>query len=221
MFPRVMLALFAGVCAIVTATQTIGQSPAEMVQVAPGITVPSKGSVWAMDSGRSGSAVQLYRSPVKVNHHVGKNLAGQLGASILYRPSMSIELHGAHAETRLAMQKPVFYVRQAETFEGEGDLRPGTANDTLSSELVLVRLNSFKDKRVEESMSRNGFGASAKRKVNELSITREKLDSGWLKLSPVAPLEPGEYAIVNLPDSARFFSEYAYDFGVDPALIAP
>jgi hypothetical protein len=49
----------------------------------------------------------------------------------------------------------------------------------------------------------------------------QQLDSGWLELSPVAPLERGEYAIVSLPGSARFFSEYAYDFGVDPALTAP
>lgn len=93
---------------MVTATHMIGQSSADMVQVAPGITLPSKGSVWAMDSSRSGFPVQLFRSPVKVNRHVGKNLAGQLGGSFLYRPSMSIEVHGAHAETRLAMQKPVF-----------------------------------------------------------------------------------------------------------------
>jgi hypothetical protein len=43
-------------------------------------------------------------------------------------------------------------------------------------------------------MSTNGFGTGAKRKLNQLSITHDKLDSGWLKLSPVAPLEPGEYA---------------------------
>ncbi|HET6219516.1 MAG TPA: hypothetical protein VFE27_21005 [Acidobacteriaceae bacterium] len=199
----------------------IGQSPSDMVQVAPGIMLPSKGSVWATDSSRTVSPVQLYRSPVTVNRHLGKNLAGQLGGSFLYRPSMTIELHAAHAETRLTMQNPVFYVRQAETFEGEGDLRPGTANDTLTSELVIVRLNSSKDKRVEESKSTNGFGTGAKRKLNEVSITREKLDSGWLKLSPVSPLEPGEYAIVSLPNSAAFFSEYLYDFGVDAAQTKP
>jgi hypothetical protein len=222
MFPRAMRALFAGICVIITATLLAGQSPPDTVQVAPGITVPSKGSVWAIDSSRTVSSVQLYRSPVKVNQHWGKNLAGELGASVLYRPSRSIELHGAHAETRLTMHNPVFYVRQAATFEGEGDLRPGTAHDdTIASELVLVRLNSSKDKRVEESMSTNGFNRDAKRKLNEISITRDKLDSGWLKLSPVAPLEPGEYAIVSLPSSAAFFSEYAYDFGVDPARTAP
>jgi hypothetical protein len=221
MFPRAMLALFVGTCAIITVTQMIGQSPPGMVQVAPGIAVPSKGSVWAIDSSQTGSPVQLYRTPVKVNRHLGKNLAGQLGGSFLYRPSMSMELHGAHADTRLTMQNPVFYVRQAETLEGEGDLRPGTANDTLTSELVLVRLNSSKDKRVEESMSTNGFGTGAKRKLNQVSITRDKLDSGWLKLSPVAPIEPGEYAIVTLPGSAAFFNEYVYYFGVDPAQTTP
>ena len=199
----------------------IGQSPPDTVQVTPGISLPSKGSVWAIDSSRTVSQVQLYRSPVKVNRHLRKNIAGELGASVLYRPSMSIELHGAHAETRLTMQNPVFFVRQAQTFEGEGDLRPGTANDTITSELVLVRLNSSKDKRVEASMSTNGFGTGAKRKLNQVSITRDKLDSGWLKLSPVAPLEPGEYAIVSLPGSAAFFNEYVYDFGVDPAQTSP
>lgn len=222
MFPHAMRTFFAGVCAIVTVTQLVGQSPPDTVQVAPGIAVPSKGSVWAIDSSRTVSPVQLYRSPVKVNQHWGKNLAGELGGSVFYRPSRSIELHGSHAETRLTMHNPVFYVRQAATFEGEGDLRPGTAHDdSLTSELVLVRLNSSKDKRVEESMSTNGFNRDAKRKLNEVSITRDKLDSGWLKLSPSAPLEPGEYAIVGLPSSAAFFSEYVYDFGVDPAPTAP
>jgi hypothetical protein len=222
MFPRAMSALFAVVCAIVTATQLAGQSPPDVVQVAPGITVPSKGSVWAIDSNRTASPVQLYRSPVKVNQHWGKNLAGELGGSVLYRPYKSIELHGAHAETRLTMHNPVFYVRQAATFEGDGDLRPGTAHDdTITSELVLVRLNSSKDKRVEQSMSTNGFNKDAKRKLNEISVTRDKLDSGWLKLSPIAPLDPGEYAIVSLPNSAAFFNEYVYDFGVDPAQATP
>jgi hypothetical protein len=69
-------------------------------------------------------------------------------------------------------------------------------------------------------MSTNGFGTGAKRKLSTLHHARQ-LDSGWLELSPVAPLEPGEYAIVSLPGSARFFSEHAYDFGVDPALTAP
>ena len=68
------------------------------------------------------------------------------------------------------MHNPVFYVRQAATFEGDGDLRPGTAHDdTITSELVLVRLNSSKDKRVEQSMSTNGFNRDAKRKLNEIS----------------------------------------------------
>ena len=70
-------------------------------------------------------------------------------------------------------------------------------------------------------MSTNGFNRDAKRKLNEISITRDKLDSGWLKLSPIAPLDPGEDAIVSLPNSAAFFNEYVYDFGVDPARTIP
>jgi hypothetical protein len=57
MFPYAMRALIAGVCAIVTVTQLVGQSPPDTVQVAPGITVPSKGSVWAIDS-----AIQEHRA---------------------------------------------------------------------------------------------------------------------------------------------------------------
>lgn len=193
----------------------IGQSPKEMVQIEPGVSVPSKGSVWAVGSSQPGFPVQLFRSPIKLDRHWVKNIAGASVGSFLYRPSMSIELHGAHAETRLAMQKPVFYVRQAATFEGEEDLRPGSANDSNGSDLELVRLKSSKEKRIEESFSTNGFGMDAKRKVNEISLAREKLDTGWLKLSPIEPLETGEYAIVPLPRSADRFSEYAYDFGID------
>jgi hypothetical protein len=215
MFRRAIIAVFIGASATVTATQMIGQSPKEMVQVAPGVSVPSKGSVWAVGSSGNGSPVQLYRSPIKVDRHWVKNIAGASVGSFLYRPSMSIEIHGAHAETRLTMQKPVFYVRQAATFEGEGDLRPGAANDSNGSDLELVRLKSSKEKRIEESFSTNGFGLDAKRKVNKITLARDNLDSGWLKLSPIEPLETGEYAIVALPRSADRFCEYAYDFGID------
>jgi hypothetical protein len=110
----------------------VGQSSPEMVQVAPGVSVTSKGSVWAVGSSLTGTPVQLYRSPTKVNQHWAKNIAGGPVGSFLYRPSISIELRGAHA----------------------------------------------KPQRIPRT---------------------------------------GEYAIVALPRSAAFFSEFAYDFGIDPA----
>jgi hypothetical protein len=221
MFRHTLTAL-TGVFAIVIATHMIGQTPSDSVQVTAGVYVPSKGSVWVVAaSNLTASPVQLYRSQVHVNRHVGRNVAGELGGSFLYRPSMSIELQGPHAEARLNIPDPVFYIRQAATFEGEGDLRPGTVNNNLSSDLTLVRLRSDKDKRVEESMSTNGFGTGAKRKLNQITVTRRNLDSGWLELKPSGPLEPGEYAIVALPRAAAFFSEYAYDFGIDPAKATP
>ena len=218
MLRQAILAAFIAAFVSAAGTQLIGQSPPDMVQLAPGVSVPSKSSGWAVSASPTCAPVQLYRSPIKVNRHWAKNLAAGSSAPgfFIYRPTMTIEFDGARAKTRLMMQAPVFYVRQADTLEGEGDLRPRTTNDSVVSELQLVRLKSSKEKRVEESISTNGFGRNAKRRLNQLSITRDKLNNGWLRLSPVEPLEPGEYAIVALPRSAALFSEYAYDFGIDP-----
>ncbi len=199
-----------------------GPPPSAMVQVAPGVSLPASGSVWVVDDADlTAPPIQLYRVPVIVDRHLGKNTAGALAGSFFYRPSMSIEIQGANAVTRLREQKPVFYVRQAASSEGVDDVRPGTTNDNLLSDLTLVRLKSLKEKRIEEYISTNAFGTGAKRKLNQVALMRKTLDGGWITLTPAASLEPGEYVLVPVPRTAAYFNEYAYDFGIDAAKVAP
>jgi hypothetical protein len=221
MFRWILLLALAGVAGLPWAAGQAAPAdqPAGSVQVAPGLYLPARGTVWVFDSAAPGAApIELYRTPGDLNHHYARNLAGGLAGSFLYRPSVSLELPGAHSQTRLTQPSPVFYIRQAGALDGEEDLRPGTepSGDAVES-LTLVRLKSEKNKRVEASVSTNGFGGGAKRKMTEVMLIRDNLKNGWLKLTPAEPLQPGEYALVTLPHAAGFLSQFAYDFGVDAA----
>jgi hypothetical protein len=185
-----------------------------MLIVAPGVSLPSKGSMWAVDGADPSIApVQLYRTSVKVNCHTAKNFVGGFAASYLYRPSISIEIPGAHSQTRLEGQRLVFYLRSEEVSE---DFRPGTDISSLVTDFILVHLKIHKKTRVEESMSRNEFGHQVKRTVDEVKVTNDKLDSGWLRLTTSEPLEAGEYAFISFPRDKGRLNSYAYDFGIDP-----
>jgi hypothetical protein len=215
----VLLSALVGVSAVpwAAAQASPAEPPAGSVQVEPGLYLPARGTVWVFDSASPGAApIRLYRTPGDLNHHYAKNLAGGLAGSFLYRPSVSVELAGAHAQTRLTQPNPVFYIREAGALDGEEDMRPGTEPTGNAVEsLTLVRLKSEKHKRVEVSVSTNGFGGGAKRKMTQVMLIRDDLKNGWLKLTPAEPLEPGEYALVAVPHAAGFLSQFAYDFGVD------
>jgi hypothetical protein len=63
--------------------------------------------------------------------------------------------------------------------------------------------------------SQNIFGGSRAQSVDEVPCALEVVgDTNWLKITPNAPLVPGEFAIAFLPQDVNQYPSSVYDFSV-------
>lgn len=166
---------------------------------APAVELPATGSVFALQS-KAGAVVTLHASEIKSNSHA----AGNFARSMVYAgPHASVELAGPHAAVSLPVTT-VFYIRLS------------SENSDLQRErAMLVRLQEKPDSRQVLEFTRNIFGGGLKRRLDEVAI--EKLDvegQPVLRITPVKPLEPGEYAVAFMPKDPALFADVVYDFTV-------
>jgi hypothetical protein len=56
----------------------------------------------------------------------------------------------------------------------------------------------------------------SKQEQNLVQTTSLKLTGGWIKITPVNALEPGEYAVVEMLGKEGM-NTYVWDFGLNPA----
>jgi hypothetical protein len=186
---------------------------AQLVTVAPGLSIPSGNVPWALDryEGKL-QLVPIHHSTVEVNNHKGANVAGSLAGSFFYKPKMTTELPGLHARTILHEPKPVFYVHINEDPGGGWDEGPGN-----TPTWVVVRASLTKDHRVFAKIQFTQLTGNSKRAEGIVEGTTESLPGGWLKLTPKAALKPGEYAAMPIFKVQNTFSTVVYDFTLDPA----
>ena len=167
----------------------------------PTVELPALGTVFALQN-KSGvsEVISLHATEIKSNGHA----AGNFARSMVYAgPHSTVELDGLHAAVSLPATT-VIYIRL-----------PSEDPDLARERAMLVRLQEKTTTRQVLEFSRNVFGGSLKRKLDEVAI--EKLDVDGqpvLRIIPVKPLEPGEYGITFMPKDPALFSEIVYDFSV-------
>ncbi|MBS1814430.1 MAG: hypothetical protein JSS87_06110 [Acidobacteria bacterium] len=201
---RISLPAFCACAALALVTffspaQTAPSSP----EVAPGVSLPSGGLLYALDKNDDKpSLVALHATEILSNTHAGSNFA----RSMVYSgPHFTVEIANSTSERSIHTKMPVFYLRLS-----------GSDAETMRSRVALLRLwNGKKNTRVAAEFSRNIFGGSNKRVIDEVAIKKEDVgDSGWLKITPESPLEPREYAIAFVPKDKLLFADTLYDFTV-------
>ncbi len=181
-------------------------------EVAPGLTLPDAGHVWALDKfAGQPQLVQLKYTTVEVNNHAASNVVKSNLAPFVYKPKMTWELRGPSAVVRLHDATPAIF------FLSVYDSRDAADPAATWGNLAVVRLQVRDGKRVVGTTAFTQLTAKAKRTEEQIEAVTEKVgNSGWYKIFPKQPLSPGEYAFVRLPKQANLLGVSIFDFAIDP-----
>ncbi len=200
-------------------------------EIAPDLHLPEQDSVLALDTFHSvPELVPLAQSDGQLNRNTAHNvLLGMVNP--LSSPHTIITLKGMRAGVQVHVPDPVLYIRigddadtpasgsalTVDTHGAAGSATSASAGGAASSRYVIVRTDVRTDSRVLASFSLTSpqDGRSLPDEVTE--VRAESLPGGhWQKLTPVRPLDFGEFALMEILDAKRV-NLGVWDFGVHPA----
>jgi hypothetical protein len=186
--------------------------------VAPGLRLPDDGGIILLDNFQTQpQLVELQQSSGELNRNMKGNI---LRATInpIASAKQIIELPGLHARIQAHVTVPAIYVNleQQDQLDKATQIAEKSKEEQLPwDRFRIVRLQSSKDKRIVGDLKIAIYGkVSQEQKL--VPTTASKLTGGWLKLTPVSDLEPGEYAVVELLGKDGM-NLYVWDFGVNPS----
>ena len=195
-------------------------------EVAAGLRLPEEDSILALENFHGApELVPLEQQGGDLNKETAHDLL-KLAINPASSPHRITELRGSGADVQLHIAAPVFYVRVGSDDEGD----PGSGAITVdthgaggratpsggaeNSGYVIVRLNTLSDSRIVNSFHLSLLGVKPQPDVIEMKA--EDLPGGhWMKLTPVQPLDPGEYALVEVLSSHEL-NQDVWDFGIHP-----
>jgi hypothetical protein len=177
---------------------------ANTAEVAPGVNLPEQGGVWALDTfqGKPG-LTELTQSGGEVNKQTKKNiLRGVINP--LPSSNQTIELKTPKSKVQLHTLSPVIYMNVE-------DLPPAKGQPVERFRIVRLKVN--KNARVVSNIK---VGLTGVKQSEEFVPSRlEKASGDWLKVVITQPLQPGEYAVLEMLNESDVNS-FVWDFGIDP-----
>ena len=204
------------------------QEEALSPHVAPGLRLPPEGGVYALDTYLSEpELLPLDQNNGEVNRQVGRNVL-RSAVNPLSGSKRTIELAGPRAKTQVHAALPTIYIdlepidEQDENAAAEAETKKPKANKAGVDKPVELPWNRFQivrvqvkgDKRIVAAIKTAVLGKSHPEE-DAIPATAEQLGEGWVKLTPKAPLQPGEYALAEMLGK-QGMNSYVWDFGVHP-----
>jgi hypothetical protein len=141
-----------------------------------------------------------------------------LGTRFSYSSKQTIELEGAHATLQAHATLPSIYVNVVpQTSSSAGPERPEQPEQPEQpwDRFHIVHAQIKKDKRIVGVVRISPLGKSTQQQ-NLVPTTSDHLTGNWVKVTPTEPLEPGEYAVVELL-GRQGMNTFLWDFGVNPS----
>jgi hypothetical protein len=175
-------------------------------EVAPGVRLPDGGGVFLLETFKGQPQLnELVQTNGEINKQTGKNI---LRATInpIASAKQSIELKGVHARVQSHTGYPEIYI----------DIDSDTQSQRLdlADHFRIVRATEKKDYRLLGNLKVSMIG-NVTQEGTYMKVQAEKLSGDWVKLKPVTPLAPGEYAVVEML-TPKEMNLYVWDFGVNP-----
>jgi hypothetical protein len=211
------------------------QSP----HVAPGLRLPPEGGVYALDTYLSQPELLPFdQNSGEVNRQVGRNvlrsavnpISGSKRTIELAAPSAKVQVHASlptiyinlepvDEDAEAAIARSTAKQSDAANEKSEGKESKKSKSGQPSAELPwdrfqIVRVQAKGDKRIVGA-TRTGVTGKTTQQQDLVPVTAEQFGEGWVKLTPKAPLAPGEYALVEMLGK-QGMNSYVWDFGVHP-----
>ncbi|HEY5055724.1 MAG TPA: hypothetical protein VII58_06160 [Acidobacteriaceae bacterium] len=207
-------------------------------EVAPDLNLPEQDSVLALDYYQgTPELVPLVQSAGELNRETSHNVL-RLTLNPRAASHAIVELKGVESAVQMHVSQPEIYLRvgddsgvnrsgQVFTVDTHGagaEKRSAVTNETSSggseySGYVMVRADVRTDARVVASFNIGAVGNTRKPQQDVVETKQETLPGGhWMKITPVRPLDFGEYALMEIV-SDNAVNSAVWDFGVHP--IAP
>jgi hypothetical protein len=189
---------------------------AKSPQVAPGLRLPADAGVMLLDTYENQpQLVEVQQNSGEINQDKKQNI---LRAAInpVASAKENIELPGAHARIQAHAALPAIYVNLSQQDQAVSAPNSPSQPDEPWDRFRIVRMQSSKQgKRIVGDIKVAIYG-KVKQEQKLIPTTAERLNSGWVKVTPNAPLMPGEYAVIEMLGKEGI-NLYVWDFGVNPA----
>jgi hypothetical protein len=194
--------------------------------VAEGLRLPPEGGVYALDTylGEP-QLVALDQNTGEVNRQRKKNvfraainpISGAKQTIELAGPSSKIQVHAALPTIYINLE-PLNQEDAQSSISQASDQKKKSKNDKkANAELPwdrfrVVRVQPKGDHRIVGAIKTAVYG-KVTQEQDTIATTAEQLGEGWIKITPKAPLEAGEYALAEMLGT-QGMNSYVWDFGV-------
>lgn len=183
--------------------------------VAPGLQLPDQGGIYLLDHFQEQPRiVEVVQNGSEINQQRTKNILRSIINPIPTGPKQTVELKGARAAVQSHTLQPEFFVNI--NFDSKEDAGNPQPVPPPTDRFRIVHLQSKdKDKiRIVSNLKISLLG-KVKEQRDLIATKSEKLTGDWIKVTPLDPLPPGEYALVEMLNDDQM-NLYVWDFGVDP-----
>jgi hypothetical protein len=184
---------------------------------------PHEAGIWVYTQARSGPKMVELEPSVYSSGKTGGMFATAMTYGIAKTKTKAV-IRDAHSNTRVSHPDAVFYFYFEKQEAGLSNASSPFGGTSTPNEYVLLKFDVKGDTRETVVGKFNAYGASGG--VDDKALVAfgfEKLRPGVYKVTPKAPLVPGEYgfmspggAVVAGPYASTATSNRVFDFGVGP-----
>jgi hypothetical protein len=195
----------------------------KLPQVAPGLRLPEESGVFLLDTFQGEAQIdELNQTAGDISRGSKANIfRGAMGGL-----KQTVELDGAHATVQSHVGVPTIYIKE-DTSAGAGQdpapgTKPGQPEQPQQPVQPIVPFDRFRiihteiknDKRILGDIKRQPTGKTTQEQ-HAVKTTITNVAGGWLKITPIETLAPGEYALIEMMGKEGM-NAYVWDFGVNP-----
>jgi len=187
-----------------------------------GVVMPDTGGIYTIEHDvlmKTPLLIELNQNGGAINQLRTKNMMRAIIVPIPGSQRASVELQGVHSAVQLKSSQPVFYIQFMGVTEEKNDdsfsIKAGkklSKQEILLGKFRLVRLTAKNNIRIVAALKISMTGNMSQQE-KFIESHSDVMQGGWIKFWPEKPLEPGEYAIVEMLSPTEM-NLFVWDFGV-------